>query len=563
MHSTPVPFASLILLISLVFCASAEPTGEELGDIVNLSYGSFRGQSTGNLTEFLGIPYASPPVGKLRFAAPVAPVAFEGVRPATSFGAACPQQSLVAPQVPGLDLSGLFSAVPAVTSEDCLSINVVKPADIKRGEKLPVVFWIYGGAFAVGGTSTFSGNTLVERSIALGVPVIYVSANYRLNAFGFLGGKEVKAAGIGNAGLRDQRFALLWVQDHIASFGGDPAKVTIWGESAGAISVGLHMVLDEGNPGGLFHGAFMESGSPSVLPDITEQQKYFDQLVGGTNCSSAADALTCLRDAPFDKLMAAMNEIPSFLSFQTLDLAWVPMVDGDLIVRDPLASLLSHRFAKVIPFVTGDCEDEGTLFALPPTNITTNDEFLGYMQENFFPNISAAQFKELELAYPDDITQGSPFNSGTANALTPQYKRLAAVLGDYEFQAPRRFLLEIASATQAAYAFRYLRGPSTPILGAFHSTDIQEFYGITNNSAAVGMDALVYFVNSGNPNAPRDSTSLLRHIQWKTWSSSPTNPPLLTFIDPAPSVNITSDTYRADAMKVLSQLTLTKAVHKP
>ncbi|KAF8815491.1 carotenoid ester lipase precursor [Phlegmacium glaucopus] len=521
------------------------------GPVVQLSYGSFQGNATGDLVNFLGIPFAAPPVGNLRFALPKPPLKFAGVHQATSFGAACPQQLVNISIIPG---SGSISGGPAAISEDCLFINVVKPATIPSGKKLPVLFWIYGGAFEDGDASANPGDPVVARSIALDEPVVYVSANYRVSALGFLGGKEVQAAGIGNAGLRDQRFALEWVRKHIGAFGGDPDRVTIWGESAGAESIGLHLVLNDGNPEGLFHGAFMESGSPTSLQDITDQQPLFDQLVADTSCTGSADLIACLRAVPFSALMTAVNKSPTDFSFSTR-LRWQPSVDGHLIVRNPYVSILKGLYAKV-PLVTGDCDDEGTLFSFATTNITNNAEFLDYIQSNYFNGLlTTEQLTEIGLAYPDDVTQGSPFDTGTLNALTPEFKRLAAIQGDIKFQAPRRFFLENASKTQPAFAFLFKRGKSIPKLGAFHSFDIPEFYGNGVAPDFIGTDALVNFANTGRPTIPHNPNSLLSAVDWQPWGSS-ANHPLLTFLDPAPNVSITFDNFRVPGMNLLNNITL-------
>jgi carboxylesterase type B len=122
----------------------------------------------------------------------------------------------------------LFQAV-GNTGEDCLTINVQRPAGTKAGAKLPVLFWIFGGGFELGATSMYDGTSLVAESVAQGKPVVFVAVNYRVGGFGFMPGKEILADGSGNLGLLDQRLGLQWVADNIAAFGGDPDKVTIWG----------------------------------------------------------------------------------------------------------------------------------------------------------------------------------------------------------------------------------------------------------------------------------------------------------------------------------------------
>ncbi|KAJ3492610.1 hypothetical protein NLJ89_g11195 [Agrocybe chaxingu] len=510
------------LVLQAIFALLITPQSSST-TLVKLSYGSFEGKTSENLVEFLGIPFASPPVGPLRFAAPVKPKAFHGTRQATSFAPACPQQAVMPlPQFPPI------SVPPANISEDCLYLNVIKPAKIVPGKKLPVLFYIFGGAFEIGDTTQVHGDSLVNRSLDLGEPIIYVTASYRVNAFGFLGGKEVQAAGLGNVGLLDQRFALEWVQKHIGAFGGDPKKVTM---------------QNEGNTQGLFRAGAMQSGSPIRLPGILRQQKYFDSLVADTNCTASTDRLKCLRDAPFDQLMAAVNRTPTFLSYESLNLAWQPMVDGKVIVRDPLVSLQQGTYAKTLQH-------------------RTNAEYLEYMKSNYFPNLADEDLPTLESAYPDDVTQGSPFNTGTANALTPQYKRLAAVQGDLEFQAPRRFFSRIASKTQPVYGFRYTRTTQPALLGVRHGADRDEFVGEGASPEFIGTDALIYLTCNGDPNPPEGSKSLLQNVKWEPYSSSLDQPPLLTFVDGESRVNITFDTHRSEAMELLTRLSLNE-IGKP
>ncbi|KAF8987035.1 Alpha/Beta hydrolase protein [Cyathus striatus] len=424
--------------------------------VVKLDYGTFQGVGDGNLVKFLGMPFAAPPVGNLRFAAPQSPFKFSGVHQASSYGLACPQQApkpSVSALPPPLQTALLTSIGRNISaSEDCLFINVIAPASIPHGKQLPVVFWIYGGGYEFGDTSSNTGDPVVNRSIALNQPVVYVSANYRMNAFGFLGGKEAQAAGSGNVGIKDQQFALQWVQKYIAKFGGDPKKVTIWGESAGAISVGVHLILNDGHTEGLYRAAVMESGSPAQMRSILNQQPVYDQLVSDTGCGGSNDTLTCLREVPYDTLLAAVNESPGLFSFQSLNLAYQPSIDGNFITRNPVSSVKKGLYARV-PIISGDTDDEGTLFSLSNLNITTDTELRNYISSVYLPGITDAQLDQILIAYPANDTLGSPFDTGSANALGPQFKRLAAFQGDFEFQAPRRLFMQAAANTQPTYGF--------------------------------------------------------------------------------------------------------------
>ncbi|KAI0039748.1 sterol esterase [Auriscalpium vulgare] len=554
--------ASLSFLVFVLASLVGQVTSSSGQPIVSLGYGTFQGNTTGGVTEFLGIPYAKPPLGLLRFAPPQAPVKTSGVRQATTFGAACPQQLSVIPNVLPFQISA--GPGPASVSEDCLFINVVVPANISSTTKLPVLFWIYGGGFGTGDGSANPGDAIVQRSITLGEPIIYVSSNYRVNAFGFLASKEAKAAGSTNSGILDQRFAMQWVQSHISAFGGDPSKVTIWGESAGALSVGLHLVIDHGNPGGLFRGAIMESGGPYTLRDVSAAQPYYDQLVEETGCSKSKDTLTCLREAPYNTLLAAINNTPSVFNFTSLNLAWQPRIDGSLFTENPQKSVALGQYARV-PLLAGDCDDEGTVFSLSSVNITTNAEFLGYLKSNYYPTASPSEMAVIGQVYPDDPTQGAPFLTGDENELTPQFKRISAFQGDYIFQGPRRFLYQFASRTQPTWGYLFKRFKATPFLGSFHGSDISEFYttpGVTDPGSPpdfIGTDALVNFVTSLDPNAKRNlpaNISYLSTVTWAQYGSNPFAPPLLTFNDPEPTFNFTTDTYRQAAMAAITALSL-------
>jgi carboxylesterase type B len=147
--------------------------------------------------------------------------------------------------------------------EDCLTLDIVRPANIKPGDNLPVFLWIYGGGFKAGGSADQRYNTsfMVRNSVEMNKPIIAVVPNYRTAAFGMLASKEVAEAGVGNIALFDQRLAMKWVSENIRAFGGDPDKVTIAGESAGGSSVGYHLVAFEGKNDGLFRSAIMESSS--------------------------------------------------------------------------------------------------------------------------------------------------------------------------------------------------------------------------------------------------------------------------------------------------------------
>ncbi|KAH9970754.1 Alpha/Beta hydrolase protein [Lactifluus volemus] len=399
---------------------------------VTLDNGAFIGTTSDGINKFLGIPFAQPPVGDLRFRLPRGLGPYTGMHNASTFGHPCPQQAFPAinslttfPKQTADFLLKFNLSATTPDSEDCmeivhlrlitndthhthhdagLTLNVFAPAVAEPGANLPVVAWIYGGGFEVGTTENPNATEIVLRSIELGEPIIYASMNYRVSAFGFLASKEVKDAGVGNLGLHDQRMALSWIQKYIGAFGGDPTKVTITG-------------------------------------DITQGQPYYDDVVNRTGCSGSSDTLSCLRTVPYVTLKAAVGDSPSIFSYQSVALAWQPRVDGVFLTHSPQKLVLDGKVAD-IPFVTGDCDDEGTMFALPSLNITTGAELHDYLSRTILSGASSEEIDELLKLYPQDATQGSPFDTGEQNAITPQFKRIAAIIGDIEFQAPRRFFLE-------------------------------------------------------------------------------------------------------------------------
>jgi acetylcholinesterase len=487
-------------------------------------------------------------VGDLRFRLPQAPDPYVGTHNATAFGLSCPQQATTLPIQNGFPqetvdyLELLDGPVPTPDGEDCLNLNVVAPSYARSSSKLPVVVWIFGGGFEDGSPASYDGSVIVNRSIELQQPVVYVSINYRLSAFGFLASQEVKDARVGNLGLWDQRLALHWVQKYIHAFGGDPSKVTIWGQSAGAMSVSLQMVANGGNPEGLFRAAFMQSGSPTAVGDISHGQQYYDFLVDHTNCSGSSDTLACLRAAPYDKLKAAMDGTPSFFSYQSLALAWIPRADGVFLVDDPQRLVQQGKVAR-IPFVAGECDDEATSFSLSQLNVTTEAELRTYLTEFFFPNQTDAQIDELLQLYPNNVTLGSPYDTGTQNALTPEFKRMASILGDLVFQSPRRFFLKNVSHKQNTWSYLSKRIKLLPILGAAHGSDLLNIFGDGELT-----DYLIHFATNLDPNCGLSP-------EWPRYTTS--SPQLMTFLDgQTANRTITLDTYRVEGMEFLTNLSL-------
>lgn len=296
----------------------------------------------------------------------------------------------------------------------------------------------------------------MNQSITLDHPVIFVSVNYRVNGFGFLGGREMQEAGATNLGLRDQRLALHWVQENIAAFGGDPDKVTLIGESAGSISVFSHTIIEGGdnNRTGqpLFRGAIMHSGTVLPVDEVnsTQAQATYDQVVRKAGCSSSNSTLDCLRNVPYQTLWDAVNTLPIFFSYSSLALPFLPRPDptDDFYPVSPELAVEAGKYTR-IPIIAGDQQDEGTLFSLAASNITTSDLLVEHVQM-FYPAAKRIDIENLIATYPQDALAGSPFGTDNCTAIYPQYKRISALLGDAAFTLRRCEFLSVASRTQPA-----------------------------------------------------------------------------------------------------------------
>lgn len=190
--------------------------------------------------------------------------------------------------------------------EDCLNLNIVRPIGTRPGDDLPILVWIYGGGFRQGAIRDPEFNTsfMVQTSSEIGRPVIVVSLNYRLSGFGFLSSKEVQADGVSNLGLRDVWKGLEWIKENIKGFGGDPAKVTVWGESAGAFVISYLIAAYRGNNSNLFQRGILASGNfffsfSGSISSYSAQQSFYDTVVNSTGCSNTTHTLQCLRDRKF------------------------------------------------------------------------------------------------------------------------------------------------------------------------------------------------------------------------------------------------------------------------
>ena len=328
------------------------------GPVVETSNGRIEGARAPGYESFLGIPYAAPPLGPARFRAPGPVEAWSGVRSACAFGPA-------APQLPS-PLENVLGAPPLVSDEGgCLTLNVWTPrADSGRR---PVMVWIHGGAFVTGSGSTpwYDGARFAAHH-----DVVVVTINYRLGVLGFtflaeLAGPDYQ--GSGSVGIQDQAAALGWVRDNIVGFGGDPGNITIFGESAGGMSVGTLLALPEAS--GLFHKAILQSGAASNAMEPEQATEHAIALLDALGLEPAEASR--LSDLPLEALLEAQGKLA--LAYAERGMMFQPVVDGQVLDRRPLDAV-SGGSAAGMPLLVGTNLDEWNLFtAMDPRFSATDD----------------------------------------------------------------------------------------------------------------------------------------------------------------------------------------------
>ncbi len=339
-----------------VACSSSPPAPVDAPLDVTTTKGVVHGSSADGVRSFLGIPFAAPPVGPLRFLPPQPAPAWTTPRDATSFGPDCAQ----------LASGGVLSST---SSEDCLYVNVWTPSAVVTNA--PVFLWIYGGGFVSGSGAAvlYNGDNLVRKENA-----IIVTFNYRLGALGFLShpalATEEGVATAPSAGIADQQAALQWVHDNIAAFGGDPNNVTLAGESAGGISTCTHLAA----PGskGLFAHAIIESGvcvSDAFYTKAVAEDEA-TRLATALGCTDANTVMSCLRGKSAQDVLGAL---PGKKALVGPGDAWFPVIDGTLLPSVPIDAITGGKWANV-PTLLGTNVNEGQLFlslwGTPPPTAT-------------------------------------------------------------------------------------------------------------------------------------------------------------------------------------------------
>lgn len=421
----------------------------------------------------------------------------------------------------------------------------------------------------------YNGGNIVKHSIDMGMPIVFASINYRLAATGFTQSKEFDEAGLTSLGFEDQRIGMRWVKKYIAQFGGDSEKITFFGESAGAMSLAAHLVANDGDHEGLFRAAVAASGGPLKVDGPERQQGRYEALLDYVGCHRAtgAEQIECLRhNATTDKIYKYTNSQPQFFGYHSVNVAFnLRGGAGSALLKDSPDRLAATGNIAQVPIIYGDMRDEGTLFCLVNNlNTTSTEEVVDYLQTIFFPNAPRDILEQLVALYPDEAAAGSPFGTGALNAITPQYKRIAALLGDYEFQSQRRqlqpylrgpvynYLQETKLPTANVGALIQGLAPalgsnltSVPVLGSFHVSDVLLYYfglippSLDANSLHL-MSMLVGFVNAMDPNTGLKGLGV---PEWPVFDEVERK----TYHFNVGEVDVVRDDYRVEAMEFINR----------
>ncbi len=470
--------ASIMFLLPVAMFAASSPQ-------VKTSLGTVEGKEDGAVQAFLGIPYAAPPVGELRWKPPAPAAQWTGVRKATDFGQHCLQGKVF----------GDMNFRDSGGSEDCLTLNVWIPAK-RPSAKLPVMVWIYGGGFVAGTTSEprQDGTCLAQQG------VIVVSMNYRLGVFGFLVHPELaKESGrnsAGNYGLLDQLAALHWVHDNIAAFGGDPENVTIFGESAGSFSVSAQMASPLSK--GLFQKAIGESGAAFSRSGLSfealsaREEKDVKLVSEKLGVSTLAE----LRAIPAEKLLQTFGK-PGPEGF-----AFGPDVDG-YFLPESVPAIFAASKQNDVPLLAGWNHDEGSFEVSFSPQKPTAESMKTNAEKDF--GDKASDFLKL---YPTDTAERM-----LRSALDYAGDRFIA-LSTWDWMDAQG-----KTGKQPIYRYRFDLGPpsanaNAPNLGAYHSAEIEYVFGQLDSKTGIPwrpedrqlseqmQKYWANFAKSGDPNGP-------------------------------------------------------------
>ncbi|TVY73409.1 putative secreted lipase [Lachnellula suecica] len=398
----------IILVLSSLVAATPHLLLEnraDLSTIVDLDYAKYQGQNLPvGIKQWLGMRFAAPPLGDLRFRAPVDPVPVTGVQDASQLGAIC---------------LAVGATASSTENEDCLFVNVYAPSNATAQSRLPVWFFIQGGGYSFDGDANYNATQLIKRSSG---NFVLVEFNYRVGPFGFLASEKIRKNGDLNAGFLDQRKALEWTQKYVSKFGGDPKHVVIHGDSAGAGSVVLHLAAYGGQDDHLFIGGIGESVFFPTQRKVPELEFQFDQFANASGCLDALDQLSCLRETELATLAKANLAYPYPGQTQAPLWPYSPCVDGVIIQDFPSRLYGQGKFVKV-PLMIGDDTDEGTGFVF---NASTPQEFSAFMKVQY-PGMTSSELLAMLALYP----KMAPFPQHAA-----YFPSLAAAYGEATLTCP-------------------------------------------------------------------------------------------------------------------------------
>uniref|UniRef100_A0A8C5KFD8 Carboxylic ester hydrolase n=1 Tax=Jaculus jaculus TaxID=51337 RepID=A0A8C5KFD8_JACJA len=484
----------LLLLSEVCGRASRSPirtthTGQVRGSLIQVK------DTDSEVLAFLGIPFAKPPVGPLRFAPPEPPESWNGVRDGTSYPAMCLQN---ADQLNVITTLFTLTLPSTPMSEDCLYLNIYSPAHTQEGSNLPVMVWIHGGALVVGMASMTDGSRLAATE-----DVVVVMIQYRLGVPGFFSTGDHHASG--NWGYLDQVAALRWVQQNIAHFGGNPDRVTIFGESAGGISVSSHVVSPMSR--GLFHGAIMQSGV-AVLPGLisSSHEGVYRMVANLSGCEQLdSEAMVgCLRGKSEEEMLAITK------NFNVI----AGVVDGVFLPRHP-QELLAFDDFQPVPSIIGVNNDEFGWLIPTTTNITdTKKEMDRETLKAVLQSISAQLM--LPPEFVDMLMEEYIGDTKDPQLLQAQFLEM---MGDSIFVIPSLQVANFQRSHAPVYFYEFQHRPNIfkdtkpPHVKADHGDEVPFVFGLsfwgnnidfTEEEELLSRRMMKYWANfarHGNPNS--------------------------------------------------------------
>ncbi|KHN95654.1 Carboxylesterase, type B [Metarhizium album ARSEF 1941] len=440
---------------------------------------TYHGLNRNGIEVFLNIPYGQDTGGENRFRPPRPYMSPRGsIINATAYGPACPQA--LGPWVPPISLTNITKV-----SEDCLNLNIARPMGKHvEGKKLPVLVYIHGGSFWAGSNEeiTIRPDGMILESVRNGLPVIHVAMNYRFGFFGFARSGALKEEGSENAGLKDQRLALEWVRDNIAQFGGDPNRVTIFGQSSGGLSVGMHIMAYGGSKPAPFHQAIAESQAlePGITGNFTTNA--MQALVDHVGCNKApldsSETIQCLRSFDTAKVLDASLATYQSDTAHNIGDIWLPSVDGDFLPAAPSQLIRERRFSNVTTMM-GWCEDDVTFFT--DASITTDQDTHNFLRA-YVPGVSADNIGKLMGLYP-----ASEFPADPASNASSEFYRSARIFRDIVMTCqPLGYAEQIAAAGNTVYLYHWNQTILDPFLsqvvhrpgmGVIHTSEFAYIFG--------------------------------------------------------------------------------------